>query len=118
MAPRPTSMVLHPLYGYPIKPPQEVKTLKRNERERNRVEAVNRGFDKLRQHIPQAARVKKRISKVNIVIQALEYIHNLQSILAETEVRESEDNDFTQQRNYHVKDGGKQLCEWNNSKQF
>ena len=50
MAPR--QLIVHPVRGYMIKPPEEVKTMKRNKRERNRVESVNRGFLVLRLHLP------------------------------------------------------------------
>lgn len=76
-------MAIHPIHGYAIKPPQDLKTIKRNERERNRVETVNRGFETLRMHVPTAAPVKK-MSKVNILNQALDYIVYLQQILEQT----------------------------------
>ena len=66
MAPRAKLVAIHPIHGYAIKPPQDLKTIKRNERERNRVETVNRGFETLRMHVPTAAPVKK-MSKVNIL---------------------------------------------------
>ena len=48
----PLQLVVHPVHGYMIKPPEEVKTMKRNKRERNRVESVNKGFEVLRVHLP------------------------------------------------------------------
>ena len=83
MAPRSKLLVVHPIHGYTIKPQQDLKTIKRNERERNRVETVNRGFETLRMHVPTAAQVKK-MSKVNILTQAVDYIMYLQQVLEET----------------------------------
>ena len=80
MAPRTKLVAIHPIHGYAIKPPQDLKTIKRNERERNRVETVNRGFEVLRRHVPTAALVKK-MSKVNILNQAVDYIEYLKQIL-------------------------------------
>ena len=59
MAPR--QLVVHPVHGYLIKPPEEVTTMKRNKRERNRVQSVNRGFEVLRQHLPM---LQGKVSKV------------------------------------------------------
>ena len=83
MAPRTKLVAIHPIHGYVIKPQQDLKTIKRNERERNRVETVNRGFETLRMHVPSAATVKK-MSKVNILNQALDYITYLQHVLDQT----------------------------------
>ena len=55
MAPKAKLVAFHPVHGYKIKPPQDLKTIKRNERERKRVETVNKGFETLRQHVPAAA---------------------------------------------------------------
>ena len=80
MAPKTKLVAFHPVHGYKIKPQQDLKTIKRNERERKRVETVNRGFETLRRHVPTAAMVKK-MSKVNILSQAVDYIQHLQQIL-------------------------------------
>ncbi|KAF2358561.1 Myc-type basic helix-loop-helix (bHLH) domain, partial [Trinorchestia longiramus] len=64
--------------------PQPVSISRRNARERNRVKQVNNGFAALRQHIPSAAKAKK-ISKVDTLKQAVEYIQNLQQLLAEND---------------------------------
>ncbi|XP_027219788.1 achaete-scute complex protein T8 [Penaeus vannamei] len=53
---------------------------KRNARERNRVKQVSQGFAILRQHVPQAAR-KKKLSKVETLRCAVEYIRSLQLLL-------------------------------------
>ena len=73
-------VAIHPIHGYAIKPQQDLKTIKRNERERNRVETVNRGFETLRRHVPTAATVKK-MSKVNILTEAVDYIMQLKQML-------------------------------------
>ncbi|XP_053201289.1 achaete-scute complex protein T3-like [Panonychus citri] len=52
---------------------------KRNERERNRVKLVNIGFQTLRQHIPNGA--KGKLSKVETLRSAVDYIRTLQSVL-------------------------------------
>lgn len=55
---------------------------RRNERERNRVKLVNLGFQTLRQHVPNGAAAKK-MSKVETLRSAVEYIRALQQLLAE-----------------------------------
>ena len=80
MAPRQKLIAIHPVHGYAIQPQQDLKTMKRNARERNRVQAVNSCFENLRRCVPSAA-VYKKMSKVNIVQHALEYIHQLMEIL-------------------------------------
>ncbi|XP_053308521.1 achaete-scute homolog 2-like [Spea bombifrons] len=56
---------------------------RRNERERNRVKLVNMGFAKLRQHVPQAQGPNKKMSKVETLRSAVEYIRALQALLME-----------------------------------
>ena len=80
MAPKPKLVVLHPIHGYKIKPAQDHKVMKRNARERNRVQTVNCGFERLRQMVPSAV-ADKKMSKVNILGHAVEYIHCLHSYL-------------------------------------
>ncbi|KAK2155503.1 hypothetical protein LSH36_238g03100 [Paralvinella palmiformis] len=53
---------------------------RRNERERNRVKTINSTFAKLRQHLPCSTRNKK-LSKVQILRSAIQYINQLQHIL-------------------------------------
>ncbi|XP_049637219.1 achaete-scute homolog 2 [Suncus etruscus] len=55
---------------------------RRNERERNRVKLVNLGFQALRQHVPLAGATKK-LSKVETLRSAAQYIRALQRQLAE-----------------------------------
>ncbi|XP_058800759.1 achaete-scute homolog 1a-like [Phymastichus coffea] len=78
---------------------QPASVARRNARERNRVKQVNNGFATLRQHIPQSlaqalgsntagthggARAgSKKLSKVETLRMAVEYIRNLQQLLEE-----------------------------------
>ncbi|NXW00010.1 ASCL1 protein, partial [Fregetta grallaria] len=55
---------------------------RRNERERNRVRLVNMGFAALRQHVPHGA-ASKKMSKVETLRSAVEYIRALQRLLDE-----------------------------------
>ncbi|KAH9420926.1 protein dimerization [Dermatophagoides pteronyssinus] len=56
---------------------------RRNERERNRVKMVNLGFATLRQHVPNGVKNKK-MSKVETLRSAVEYIRELQKLLGQT----------------------------------
>ncbi|XP_066253817.1 uncharacterized protein [Euwallacea similis] len=71
--------------------PPPMAVARRNARERNRVKQVNNGFANLRQHIPnfiaQAfesgnGRGNKKLSKVETLRMAVEYIRSLEDILA------------------------------------
>ncbi|NP_001034533.1 asense [Tribolium castaneum] len=71
--------------------PQPVAVARRNARERNRVKQVNNGFANLRQHIPNfiAAAFEsnsrggnKKLSKVETLRMAVEYIRSLEDLLA------------------------------------
>ena len=73
-------IAFHPTLGYAVPPVQPMKVERRNLRERNRVKQVNCGFDYLRSHIPGAAKQKK-MSKVETLRHAVEYIENLQAML-------------------------------------
>lgn len=53
---------------------------KRNERERQRVRCVNEGYARLREHLPQELE-DKRLSKVETLRAAIEYIKHLQNLL-------------------------------------
>ena len=63
---------------------------RRNERERNRVRLVNEGFTSLRQKIP-FVHGKKRLSKVETLRYAVDYIKLLQCIIREHDERFSGD---------------------------
>jgi achaete-scute complex protein len=67
---------------YAIPHAQPVAVARRNARERNRVKQVNNGFSTLRQHIPFTARNKK-MSKVETLRCAVEYIRGLKELLDE-----------------------------------
>lgn len=60
----------------------EAAVARRNERERNRVKLVNLGFQALRQHVPHGG-ASKKLSKVETLRSAVEYIRALQRLLAE-----------------------------------
>ncbi|XP_045677056.1 achaete-scute homolog 2 [Phyllostomus hastatus] len=61
---------------------------RRNERERNRVKLVNLGFQELRQHVPHGG-ASKKLSKVETLRSAVEYIGALQRLLAEHDAMHS-----------------------------
>ncbi len=77
-------IAFHPTLGYAVAPPMPAKVARRNARERNRVKQVNCGFEVLRAHIPTAAKAKK-MSKVDTLKHAVEYIQILQQMLSEKE---------------------------------
>lgn len=75
-------------------PNQTASVARRNARERNRVKQVNNGFSNLRQHIPQtvvSALTKggrgsaKKLSKVDTLKMAVEYIRSLKDMLDDNE---------------------------------
>lgn len=84
-------------YNYgsmPYPATQTVSVARRNARERNRVKQVNNGFSNLRQHIPQtvvSALTKggrgsaKKLSKVDTLKMAVEYIRSLKDMLEDGE---------------------------------
>lgn len=77
--------------------PPPVAVARRNARERNRVKQVNNGFSTLRQHIPSHVAAGygdrgKKLSKVETLRMAVEYIRGLQKLLAEADGLEFEPN--------------------------
>ncbi|XP_055637977.1 achaete-scute complex protein T3-like [Toxorhynchites rutilus septentrionalis] len=77
---------------YAPTPQQTASVQRRNARERNRVKQVNNGFANLRQHIPATVvtaltnggrGASKKLSKVDTLRMAVEYIRNLQRMLDE-----------------------------------
>lgn len=89
----PTRLKKHGKNGQP--PP--VAVAKRNARERNRVKQVNNGFATLRQHIPNHIAAGygdrgKKLSKVETLRMAVEYIRGLQRLLAEADGLEYDPN--------------------------
>lgn len=69
----------NPFNGEPETEPAFIT--KRNERERERVRCVNDGYARLRTHIPLENK-EKRISKVETLRAAIQYIKELENILA------------------------------------
>ena len=70
--------------------PPPVAVARRNARERNRGKQVNNGFATLRQHIPSHIAAGygdrgKKLSKVETLRMAVEYIRGLQRLLAEAD---------------------------------
>ncbi|XP_003490169.1 uncharacterized protein LOC117165818 [Bombus vancouverensis nearcticus] len=77
--------------------PPPVAVARRNARERNRVKQVNNGFATLRQHIPSHIAAGygdrgKKLSKVETLRMAVEYIRGLQRLLAEADGVEYDSN--------------------------
>jgi achaete-scute complex protein len=66
------------------KPPHMVA--RRNARERRRVQSVNNAFIRLRRHIPHENK-KKRMSKVKTLRTAIDYIQQMQAMIAEYDRR-------------------------------
>ncbi|XP_078481341.1 transcription factor protein [Ciona intestinalis] len=54
---------------------------RRNARERRRIKNVNSAFDELRQHVPNGERNRKKISKVDTLQSAIEYIKALEELV-------------------------------------
>ncbi|KAM9704972.1 achaete-scute homolog 5-like [Menidia menidia] len=67
----------HGVCDYPFEP---AFIQKRNERERHRVRCVNEGYARLREHLPHEFE-DKRLSKVETLRAAIDYIKHLQSLL-------------------------------------
>nr|XP_022903431.1 achaete-scute complex protein T3-like [Onthophagus taurus] len=75
-----------------VQKPAPLAVARRNARERNRVKQVNNGFATLRQHIPNSIAAafesnsgrsgNKKLSKVETLRMAVEYIRSLEHILA------------------------------------
>ncbi|XP_068745010.1 achaete-scute homolog 1-like [Montipora capricornis] len=68
---------------------EHASILRRNERERNRVKLVSDGFATLRKHIPTTP-MNKKLSKVETLRTAIEYIKYLQRMLSESNKVERE----------------------------
>lgn len=93
---------------YGTVPHQPASVARRNARERNRVKQVNNGFATLRQHIPQSVAQalggntsgthggsragSKKLSKVETLRMAVEYIRSLQRLLEEHDSSEPSDS--------------------------
>ncbi|XP_028812895.1 achaete-scute homolog 1b [Denticeps clupeoides] len=68
--------------GISTSPHRPGAVARRNERERNRVKQVNVGFQSLRQHVPRGP-ANRKMSKVETLRSAVEYIRALQRIVDE-----------------------------------
>ncbi len=79
-----TSVTVPAVHHHGVHKPQTPSVVRRNERERNRVRLVNLGFTTLRQHVP-AGRENRKMSKVETLRSAAEYIQQLQNLLRETD---------------------------------
>ncbi|TMW43013.1 hypothetical protein DOY81_011907 [Sarcophaga bullata] len=89
-------------------PDQTQSVLRRNARERNRVKQVNNSFSRLRQHIPQSIIAdltkgggrgpQKKISKVDTLRIAVEYIRRLQDLLEDLNTSNSAQHQQQQQQ--------------------
>ncbi|KAK0080544.1 hypothetical protein PV326_008113 [Microctonus aethiopoides] len=93
---------------YGTVPHQPASVARRNARERNRVKQVNNGFATLRQHIPQSVAQalggntagthggsragSKKLSKVETLRMAVEYIRSLQRLLDDNDNSDSGSN--------------------------
>ena len=78
---------------------------RRNERERNRVKQVNMGFETLRLRVPQASKNKK-MSKVDTLRAAVDYINELTKMVDEADVTTRE---VLQDGGWSVMDSAKAL---------
>ncbi|KAK8769794.1 achaete-scute homolog 2-like [Amblyomma americanum] len=66
-----------------VQPPYSTAVARRNERERKRVHLVNMGFASLRSHLPDWPVASKKLSKVETLRSAVDYITRLQELLGE-----------------------------------
>ena len=82
-------IIFHPVLGYAIPPPVPLAVQRRNARERTRVKTVNQSYESLKAHVPSAAR-HKRMSKVEIIKHAMDYIERLQRMVEQAEETEEE----------------------------
>lgn len=89
---------------------QTPSVVRRNARERNRVKQVNNGFANLRQHIPPKVisqltnggrGANKKLSKVDTLKLAVEYIRSLQKLLDDSEKGGTGHSLMKQQQHHH-----------------
>ncbi|KAG5682567.1 hypothetical protein PVAND_011912 [Polypedilum vanderplanki] len=90
-------------YGMQYPVTQTASVARRNARERNRVKQVNNGFSNLRQHIPQSVvtsltkggrGASKKLSKVDTLRLAVEYIRGLKDLLEDSENSSASSSSF------------------------
>lgn len=67
-------------HHHSVKKAQTASVVKRNLRERTRVQGVNQGFGKLKQYVPD---LKSKSSKVETLRGAIDYIRRLKELLGE-----------------------------------
>lgn len=77
---------------------------RRNERERNRVKTINQTFAKLRHHLPSGTGRRRKLSKVQILRLAIQYIHQLQKVL-ESETDKMEDQKKSDRQREPIENG-------------
>ncbi len=79
--------------------PQTATVMRRNERERNRVKLINHTFTKLRHHLPQVGTTSKgknkKISKVDTLRHAIDYIRGLQDLIDDHDAISTAFNDLS-----------------------
>lgn len=66
-----------------VQAPYSAAVARRNERERKRVHLVNMGFASLRSHLPDWPVASKKLSKVETLRSAVDYITRLKELLGE-----------------------------------
>ncbi|CAJ0606607.1 unnamed protein product [Cylicocyclus nassatus] len=77
--------------------------LRRNERERKRVDQVNQGFNQLRHRVPRPHGSKQKLSKVETLREAARYIEQLRAMLQQTpyEVQPTQRVSFPPQQQHY-----------------
>ncbi|KJH41759.1 Helix-loop-helix DNA-binding domain protein [Dictyocaulus viviparus] len=79
--------------------------LRRNERERKRVDQVNQGFNQLRLRVPRPHGSKHKLSKVETLREATRYIEQLHALLQQsnytTSTNQQQRTHVQQQTYYH-----------------
>ena len=117
--------------GYVLPPPPPASVARRNARERNRVKQVNMGFAILRQHIPSSfgssssrsssssGSKSRKVSKVDTLRCAVEYIRSLKEMLDDNENAPSSSASSTSSDNMsppaNVHSGAKQSFTYSSS---
>ncbi|KAH7940259.1 achaete-scute homolog 1 [Rhipicephalus sanguineus] len=71
------------LHAAGVQAPYSAAVARRNERERKRVHLVNMGFASLRSHLPDWPVASKKLSKVETLRSAVDYITRLKELLGE-----------------------------------
>ncbi|XP_030378260.1 achaete-scute complex protein T3 [Scaptodrosophila lebanonensis] len=100
---------------------------RRNARERNRVKQVNNGFVNLRQHLPQTVintlsnggrGASKKLSKVDTLRIAVEYIRGLQDLLDDAQPGQSRQRQIYNSADESSNDGSYDYDSLNSPQQF